>query len=105
MLPELPSDLKVAKAMGISFFAGECEGGRLDEVLLDGWNGKLKSIYNYMDKLPTLTGEPTPFLPLKHVKRDRCRLQHGSRPRLSLPMLVPHDHQCAGTQEPQPDSG
>src|SRR5215467_5554576 len=35
MLPELPSDLKAAQAMGISFLAGECEDGRLDEVLLD----------------------------------------------------------------------
>ena len=69
MLPELPADLKAAQAMGISFFAGECEDGRLDDVLLDAWNGKLKSIYNHMDKLPGLTGEPTPFLPLKHVKR------------------------------------
>src|SRR6476659_1644866 len=69
MLPELPADLKAAQAMGISFFAGECEDGRLDDVLLDAWNGKLKSIYNHMDKLPALTGEPTPFLPLKHVKR------------------------------------
>ena len=49
MLPELPADLKAAQAMGISFFAGECEDGRLDDVLLDAWNGKLKSIYNHMD--------------------------------------------------------
>ena len=27
MLPELPDDLKAAQAMGISFFAGECEDG------------------------------------------------------------------------------
>ena len=55
--------------MGISFFAGECEEGRLDEVLQDAWNGKLKPLYNYMDKLPALTGEPPPFLPRKHVQR------------------------------------
>jgi radical SAM superfamily enzyme YgiQ (UPF0313 family) len=69
MLPELPSDIKDAQAMGISFFAGECEEGRLDEVLQDAWNGKLKPLYNYMDKLPALTGEPPPFLPRKHVRR------------------------------------
>jgi len=69
MLPELPADIAVAQTMGISFFAGECEEGRLDEVLQHAWNGKLKPLYNYMDKLPTLTGEPPPFLPRKHVRR------------------------------------
>ena len=69
MLPELPPDIRAAQAMGISFFAGECEEGRLDEVLQDAWNGKLKPLYNHMDKLPTLTGEPPPFLPRKHVRR------------------------------------
>ncbi|MGB6913179.1 MAG: radical SAM protein [Pseudolabrys sp.] len=69
MLQELPDDLKAAQAMGISFFAGECEDGRLDEVLQDVWNGTLRPIYNHMDKLPALTGEPTPFLPRIHVKR------------------------------------
>ena len=69
MLPELPPDISAAQAMGISFFAGECEEGRLDEVLQDAWNGKLKPLYNYMDKLPALTGEPPPFLPRKHVQR------------------------------------
>ncbi|MGA9000832.1 MAG: radical SAM protein, partial [Pseudolabrys sp.] len=48
MLPELPADIKAAQAMGISFFAGECEEGRLDEVLEDAWSGTLKPLYNYM---------------------------------------------------------
>ena len=39
MLPEMPPDIKAAQAMGISFFAGESEEGRLDEVLQDAWNG------------------------------------------------------------------
>ncbi|HET7806829.1 MAG TPA: radical SAM protein [Pseudolabrys sp.] len=69
MLPELPSDIRDAQSMGISFFAGECEEGRLDEVLQDAWNGKLKPLYNHMDKLPALTGEPPPFLPRQHVRR------------------------------------
>lgn len=69
ILPELPSDIKDAQAMGISFFAGECEEGRLDEVLQDAWNEQLKPLYNHMDKLPALTGEPPPFLPRKHVRR------------------------------------
>src|SRR5437667_10949542 len=32
MLPEMPSELQEAQALGISFFAGEAEEGRLDEV-------------------------------------------------------------------------
>jgi hypothetical protein len=69
MLPELPNEIKAAQAMGISLFAGECEEGRLDEVLRDAWNGALKPHYNYLNKLPGLTGEPAPFLPRKHVRR------------------------------------
>lgn len=69
MLPELPPDICAAQEMGISFFAGECEEGRLDKVLQDAWNGTLKPLYNHMDDLPALTGEPPPFLPRKHVQR------------------------------------
>jgi hypothetical protein len=69
MLPELPADIKAAQAMGIAFFAGEAEERRLDDVLRDAWNGKLKPLYNYMNDLPVLAGEPPPFLPRKHVSR------------------------------------
>ena len=69
MLPELPADIKAAQAMGISFFAGEAEERRLDDVLRDAYNGALKPLYNYMDALPNLVGEPPPFLPKKHVSR------------------------------------
>src|SRR5215475_8688300 len=69
MLPEMPQDIRDAQALGISFFAGECEEGRLDEVLQDAWQAKLKPLYNHMDKLPALTGEPPPFLPRQHVRR------------------------------------
>jgi hypothetical protein len=69
MLPELPRDIRDAQALGISFFAGEAEEGRFDEVLRDAWNGALKPLYNYMDKLPSLKGEPPPFLPRQHVRR------------------------------------
>src|SRR5438132_970546 len=61
MLPEMPPDLRAAQELGISFFAGEAEEGRLDEVLRDASNGRLKSIYNHMDQLPALNGEPPPF--------------------------------------------
>jgi len=69
MLPELPSDIREAQALGISFFAGEAENGRLDPVLRDAWNGKLEPLYNYMDDLPSLEGEPAAILPWQHVRR------------------------------------
>jgi hypothetical protein len=69
MLPELPADIKAAQAMGISFFAGEAEEGRLDQVLRDGFKGQLKPLYNFMKDLPQLAGEPPPYLPRQHVKR------------------------------------
>ncbi len=69
MLPELPDDIKAAGDMGISFFAGEAEEHRLDEVLRDAYEGRLKPLYNYMDALPSLAGEPAPILPKKHVAR------------------------------------
>ena len=35
MLPEMPQDMREAQELGISFFAGEAEEGRFDEVLRD----------------------------------------------------------------------
>jgi hypothetical protein len=69
MLPELPADIRQAQALGISLFAGEAENGRFDEVMRDAWQNNLKPIYNYMNDLPSLEGEPAPFLPRKHVRR------------------------------------
>ena len=69
MLPDMPKEMVEAQEMGISFFAGEAEDGRLDEVLRDAFNGALKPLYNHMDDLPALEGEPLPFLPYKVVRR------------------------------------
>jgi hypothetical protein len=69
MLPELTPELRQAQELGISLFAGEAEGGRLDELLRDAWNGALKPLYNHMDDLPALQGEPPPILPEKHLRR------------------------------------
>ena len=69
MLPEMPPEMVAAQAMGISFFAGEAEDGRLDQVLRDAWVGRLAPLYNHMDDLPSLEGEPPPFLPRQHVRR------------------------------------
>ena len=69
MLPELPPEIQEAQRLGISFFAGEAEKGRLERVLRDAWNGELAPLYNYMNDLPSLAGEPPPILPRKHVAR------------------------------------
>jgi hypothetical protein len=69
MLPEMPPDMVAAQQLGISFFAGEAEEGRLDQVLRDAWAGKLAPLYNFMDDLPSLQGEPPPILPQQHVRR------------------------------------
>jgi hypothetical protein len=69
MLPELPSEIRVAQELGISFFAGEAETGRLDAVLRDAFAGKLAPLYNHMDDLPALEGEPLPILPRARVRR------------------------------------
>jgi hypothetical protein len=69
MLPEMPLEMREAQQMGIAFFAGEAEHERLDEVLRDAWNGVLKPLYNHMNDLPSLEGEPAPILPRQHVRR------------------------------------
>ncbi|HKD77136.1 MAG TPA: radical SAM protein, partial [Ktedonobacterales bacterium] len=61
--------MQEAQALGISFFAGEAEERRLDEVLRDAWAGTLAPLYNFMDALPSLESEPPPILPSKHVRR------------------------------------
>lgn len=62
MLPELPPDIVAAQDMGITLFAGEAEGGRLDEVIRDAHAGRLKPLYNHMNDLPGMEGQPHPFL-------------------------------------------
>src|SRR6185437_5829703 len=50
-------------------FAGEAEHGRLDQVLRDARDGTLQPLYNFMDDLPALEGEPPPILPARHIRR------------------------------------
>ena len=69
MLPELPDDLKQAQAQGVSFFLGEAEEHRLDEVYRDAWNGKLEPIYDHLSDLPNIAGEPGPFVPPETIRR------------------------------------
>ncbi|HVK92302.1 MAG TPA: radical SAM protein, partial [Mycoplana sp.] len=68
MLSEMQADLKKTLELGISMFAGELEG-RMDLILRDAANGTLKPIYNYLKDLPSLESEPTPILPVSHLKK------------------------------------
>ena len=69
MLNHLTPELVRAQELGVSFFAGEAEEGRLDEVLQDAYFRRLKPIYNYLSAMPTLEHQPTPILDQKAVKR------------------------------------
>ena len=68
MLPDLPPDLEAAQRLGVTLFAGEAEG-RLAGLFADALAGRLQSIYNFMDDLPGLQQQVTPFLPLDIVRR------------------------------------
>src|SRR6266851_1957207 len=68
MLPELTPELKTTLDMGVSIFAGELEG-RMDLLLQAAANGTMKPIYNYLKDLPSLESEPTPILPIAHLRR------------------------------------
>jgi hypothetical protein len=68
MLPQLPFDLEQALDQSITLFAGEAEG-RLEGLFADAFSGRLKPIYNYMDDLPGLQQQVTPFLPIDIVRR------------------------------------
>lgn len=70
MLKTMPAELVEAQAMGVSFFAGEAEEGRIDEVLVDAANGAMKPIYNWLGKTPHLEGAPLPLLPKAQVDRN-----------------------------------
>jgi len=68
MLGKVTPELQQALDLGVSFFAGEAEEGRLDQVLRDARDGTLKPIYNYLADLPSLEGAPTPMLPARTIR-------------------------------------
>ncbi len=70
MLGELPPELVEAQELGISFFGGEAEDGRIDEVLLDAHAGQLKPIYDWLKDTPNIAGAPIPFLPREQVENN-----------------------------------
>jgi len=62
MFKEMPEELIEAQNKGISLVAGEVEGGRLDVILQDAYHSKLKPLYHFLNKLPSITNVPIPFL-------------------------------------------
>ena len=68
MLPTLPADLVQAMERGISLYAGELEG-RLDALLVDAHEGRLKPLYDFMKDLPDLQEKPVPYLPVAQIRR------------------------------------
>src|SRR5690242_12695355 len=68
MLPALPPDLQEALDLGITLFAGEAEE-RIESLLQDAHQGKLKPIYNYLNDLPSLQGAVAPMLPAERLER------------------------------------
>jgi radical SAM superfamily enzyme YgiQ (UPF0313 family) len=69
MLPEMTPELKEAMAIGITLFAGEAEG-RLDEIFRAAHNRSLKPLYNFIQDLPDLEEQPTPYLEGRQLKRN-----------------------------------
>ena len=72
MLPQMPSELQEAQSLGVTLFAGEAEG-RMDALLADAYHDRLKAVYNYLDDLPELCGQPTPLLPDETLRRTLGR--------------------------------
>ncbi len=69
MLPALPDDLQEALDMGVSLFAGEAEG-QMESLLRDGFEGRLRPIYNCLNELPNLDGAQIPILPHENISRQ-----------------------------------
>ncbi|MCC6927309.1 radical SAM protein [Novosphingobium sp.] len=70
MLPAPTPELAEAQALGAALFAGEAEGGRIDEVLRDARSGSLKPLYNHLKATPELAGAPIPLMPPEQVARN-----------------------------------
>jgi hypothetical protein len=69
MLDATPPEVAASEEMGICHFIGEAEDGRIEEVLIDGYAGKLKPRYDWRDKMPNIGSAPIPFLPREQVDR------------------------------------
>ncbi|GAB6041521.1 B12-binding domain-containing radical SAM protein [Endothiovibrio diazotrophicus] len=61
MTPDWTEGLRDARELGITLFAGELEEG-IDELLRDLWKGRLKPLYNHLDRLVDLERAPPPLI-------------------------------------------
>jgi radical SAM superfamily enzyme YgiQ (UPF0313 family) len=68
MLPQRERGVQEIMDLGVSVFAGEAEG-RLDGLLRDALTGELQPLYNVMNDLPDLEGQPLPIVPRQQIKR------------------------------------
>jgi len=72
MLPDRDRGIQEMMDLGVSVFAGEAEG-RLEYLLRDAVVGQLKPLYNFMDELPPLEGQPLPIIPRQQIERVMSR--------------------------------
>jgi radical SAM superfamily enzyme YgiQ (UPF0313 family) len=68
MLPDRESGVQAIMDLGVSVFAGEAEG-RMEGLLQDAVAGRLQPLYNVMNDLPHLEGQPLPIIPRKQIER------------------------------------
>lgn len=68
MLPQTPPELQAVLDLGIALFLGEAEG-RLDAVLRDAYNGRLKPIYDHGGDLVDLATAVVPLRLPENVER------------------------------------
>jgi radical SAM superfamily enzyme YgiQ (UPF0313 family) len=68
MLPERDPGVQEMMDLGVSVFAGEAEG-RLEGLLKDAVAGQLRPLYNFVDDLPHLEGQPLPIIPRQQIER------------------------------------
>lgn len=61
MLKTPTPELQEALDLGVSLFAGEAEDGRIDAVLRDAYEGRLRPIYDHLKTTPALGGAPVPW--------------------------------------------
>ena len=68
MLPERDPGVQEMMGLGVSVFGGEAEG-RFEGLLRDAVAGELQPLYNFLDDLPHLEGQPLPIIPHQQIER------------------------------------
>jgi radical SAM superfamily enzyme YgiQ (UPF0313 family) len=68
MLSERDPGVQAMMDLGVSVFAGEAEG-RVEGLLRDAVAGNLQPLYNFIDDLPHLEGQPLPLVPRRQIGR------------------------------------